>query len=637
MFTDIQGYTSLTQENEAEAIRMLDGYREMVRPVLARYGGREIKTMGDGSLVEFSSALEATECAVEMQRVLRERNENSAPRIVVRIGIHVGDVIHRGGDVFGDAVNIASRIEPLAKGGGICVTGQVYYQVRNKLSTRAQKIDSEGLKNISIPTEVYRLELPWENEASITLEERRLAVLPLDNISPDPNDEYFADGLTDELITSLSRIKGLEVIARTSVLRYKGGAKQVAVIGRELNVGSVLEGSVRKSGNRIRVTAQLINATNEAHVWAETYDRQLDDIFAVQSDIAGKVADALALKLSAHEKLGSRRPTNLEAYTLFLKGKFAATKLSREYQLKAVDYFEKAVTLEPNFAECYAEVAQAWTMMGFFELFPSREAFEKAKGAASKALALDDNLAEGHIAMGRLLRLADWKFEEAEAELKRAVELAPGLALAHAFRAQGLMVLGREEDAVREASRALELDPFSPLTCQILGTVYLYYNQNDKSIELYQRAIDIDPTSPFPMGNLGLAYVRKGEVDRGIKLIERAQELESANASSKGDLAYAYGKACRSEDVKRMLDELLEMQNKSGRAAPSIAGVYITLGDHDKAMEWLEVAAKEHTPYLGSVSQDFIYDPIRSDPRFTALMERLGIPQFKKTPNSQAE
>jgi len=402
-------------------------------------------------------------------------------------------------------------------------------------------------------------------------------------------------------------------------------------------VGSVLEGSVRKAGNRIRVTAQLINATNEAHVWAETYDRQLDDIFAVQSDIAGKVADALALKLSAHEKLESRRPTDLEAYTLFLKGKFAATKLSREYQLKAIDYFEKAVALAPNFAECYAQVAQAWSIMGFFELFPSQEAFEKAKNAASKALVLDDNLAEGHIAMGRLLRFSDWKFEQAEVELKRAVELEPGSALAHAFRAQGLMVLGREEEAVREASKALELDPFSPATCQILGTVYLYNDQNDKAIELYQRAIDIDPSSPFPMGNLGLAYVRKGEVGRGIKLIERAQELESANASSKGDLAYAYGMAGRSADVERVLGELLEMQSKSGRAAPAIAGVYVTLGDHDKAMEWLEVAAKERTPYLGSVSRDFIYDPIRSDPRFKALVERLGIPQSKKAADSHTE
>jgi adenylate cyclase len=339
MFTDIQGYTSLTQSNEALAMKMLESYRSLALPVVQSYGGREIKTMGDGSLIEFPSALEATECAIELQKALHEFNRTAVNKLILRIGIHVGDVIHRGGDIFGDAVNIASRIEPLAEGGGVCISGQAHYQVANKLARKAHKIEVEGLKNVSSATEVYRIEMPWEveSESSGPLDEHRLAVLPLDNISPDPNDEYFADGLTDELITSLSKVNGLEVIARTSVLRYKGGAKQVAVIGRELRVGSVLEGSVRKAGNRIRVTAQLISASNEAHVWAETYDRQLDDIFAVQSDIAGKVADALRLKLSTRVVSKSRRPSNLEAYTLYMRGKVAATKLSKESLIKAID------------------------------------------------------------------------------------------------------------------------------------------------------------------------------------------------------------------------------------------------------------------------------------------------------------
>jgi TolB-like protein/Flp pilus assembly protein TadD len=627
MFTDIQGYTALTQENEQTALRLLERYRELVRPVLSRYGGREVKTMGDGSLIEFGSALEAAECAVEMQRVIHEYNQSAATKMVVRVGIHVGDVVHRGGDVFGDAVNIASRIEPLAKGGGVCVTGQVYYQVMNKLPLKAERIESGGLKNVSIPTEVYRFELPWEAEESSSgnREERRLAVLPLDNISPDPNDEYFAEGLHDELITSLSRVNGLEVIARTSVLRYKGGTKQVAAIGRELNVGSILEGSVRKAGNRIRVTAQLINASNEAHVWAETYDRQLDDIFAVQSDIAGKVADALRLKLSPRTRLESRRTANPEAYTLYLRGKLAATKLNKESLRKAIDYFERAVAIVPDSAECHAEIAQAWLLLGFFELLPSEDSFAKAKAAAEMALALNNNLPEGHIALGRLLRLADWKFEEADVELKRAVELAPGLAAAHAFRAQGLQVLRRTEEAEEEAKKALELDPFSVTTCQILGTVYLYGNEEDKAIELYQRALDIDPSSPFPMGNLGLAYVRKGEVEKGVALIEKAQEFESRNASSMNDLAYAYGRAGRTDDVKRILAELLQMRRETGRAAPSIAGVYVTLGDYDKAMDWLEEAAKEHSAYFGSVTSDFIFDPLRSHPRYVALMKKMGL------------
>ena len=628
MFTDIQGYTSLTQSNEAAAVKMLESFSSLALPLFQGYGGREIKTMGDGSLIEFPSALEATECGIALQSAVRDFNERAENKMIVRVGIHVGDVIHRGGDIFGDAVNIASRIEPLAQGGGVCISGQVHYQVANKIPQRTYKVEVEGLKNVSLPTDVYRIEMPWETEggASGPMEEQRLAVLPLDNISPDSNDEYFADGLTDELITSLSKIEGLEVIARTSVLRYKGGAKQVAVIGRELKVGSVLEGSVRKAGSRIRVTAQLINTSNEAHVWAETYDRQLDDIFAVQSDIAGKVADALRLKLSARVLAKSRRPSNLEAYTLYLRGKVAATKLSKESQLKAIENYEKAVALAPDFAACYAGLAQAWLILGFFELVPSQDAFVKAKASASRALEIDDTVAEGHVAMGRLLRMYDWKFKEADDELARAVELEPNLATAHAFRAQGLSVLGRKEEATAEARKALELDPLSSSACQALGTVYLYDNQNDQAIELYQRALEIDTNNAFPLGNMGLAYVRKGEIEKGISLLEKAQALEGANPASMNDLAYAYGRAGRFEDVRRVLNELLEMRQQSGRAAPAIAGVYVVLGDYDRAFEWLEKAALEHTAYLGSVTQDFIFDPIRPDPRYAELMKRIGLP-----------
>lgn len=628
MFTDIQGYTSMTQKDEAEAMRVLEAYRSLVRPIIPKYGGREVKTMGDGSLIEFGSALEALQCAVDIQKALREFNESAVEKISVRVGIHVGDVIHSGGDVFGDAVNIASRIEPLAAGGGICISGQVYYQIRNKLPYEAVRVEVGELKNVSYPTDVYRIELPWEKEGMKSgegLDVHRLAVLPLDNISPDPNDEYFAAGLTDELITVLSRINGLEVIARTSVLRYKGGNKQVAAIGRELQVGSVLEGSIRKSGNRIRVTTQLINTSNEAHVWAEAYDRQLDDVFAVQSDIAQKVAEALSIKLSRDE-MKLRPAPNLEAYTLYLKGRFAVTKLSTDSFLKAVEYYEKAIALAPSYAECYAALAQAWLLLGFFELLPAEDSFAKAKVYATKALELDATMAEGHVAMGRLLRLFEWRYEDADLELKRAIDLEPNLAGAHVFRAQGLMPLGRKQEAIQEARKALELDPFSSQTCQILGTVYLYDNHIDEAIEFYQRALDIDPDSPFPLGNLGLAYVQKGMVEKGIPMIERAIAIEGTNASSLGDLAYAYGKAGRRDDVTRVLERLLEMRKDSRRAAPAIAGVYTTLGEYEKAFEWLEKALQERTPYLGSIDSDFIFDPIRSDPRFKDITRRIGLP-----------
>jgi len=628
MFTDIVGYTAMTQKDEASALKMLETYRDLVRPLAPKHGGREIKTMGDGSLIEFGSALEASKCAIEMQEVLHRFNEDAPTKILVRIGIHVGDVLHSSGDVYGDAVNIASRIEPLATGGGICISDQVYYQVRNKLPFDALRIEVGELKNISYPTDVYRIELPWERAGAAPgdrSDRRRLAVLPLANISPDPNDEYFADGLTDELITVLSRVKGLEVIARTSVLRYKGGTKQITTIGEELRVGSVLEGSVRKAGNRIRVTAQLIDASNEAHIWADSYDRELNDIFAVQGDIAQKVAEALRLELSAPEALGRHPTPNPEAYTLHLRGRFAMTRLTKESILKGIDFFERAIALAPGYASCYASLAQAWLMLGFFELLPPDDTIPKAKAYASKALELDESVAEGHIAMGRLLRMYEWKFVEAEKELKRATELEPSLATAHAFRAQGLMPLGRVEEAISEAKRALELDPFSAATCQILGTVYLYYGRYDEAIELYGRALEIDPESSFPLGNLGLAYVQKGLLDKGIPLIERADEIERTNPSARNDLAYAYGKAGRMEDVRRILADLLDMRKDSHRAAPAIAGVYTTLGEYDKAFEWLEKAYEEHAPYLASIDHDFVYDPLRSDPRYKDLAQRIGI------------
>ena len=628
MFTDMVGYTALGQIDESLSLALVDEQRKLLRPVFSRHDGKEIKTMGDAFLVEFPSALAAVRCAYAIQRTAREYNISlpEEQRIHLRVGIHLGDVVESQGDISGDAVNIASRIEPLAAPGGVCISRQVYDHVQNKIDLPLVSLGNKTLKNVSAPLEVFKIAMPWDEPAKDLQGRReRLAVLPLDNISPDSNDEYFADGLTEELITALSHVSGLEVIARTSVLRYKGGAKQVAIIGNELRVGSVLEGSVRKAGNKIRVTVQLISTSNEAHVWSETYDRQIDDIFAVQRDIAEKVAEALRLEFSTPGGRKERPTQNLEAYTLWLKGRFASTKLNKESLLRGIDLYDRAVALAPDFAQCYADLAHAWLILGFFELMPSDDAFAKAKSNAARALDLDDALAEGHVAMGRILRMYDWKYSAADDELKRAVELEPNLATAHAFRAQGLMSLGRQDEAENEARKALELDPFSVVTCQVLGTVYLYTGRYDDAIELYERALEINPTSPFPLGNLGLTFVQKGMLEKGIPMIEKANEIESSNPSSMNDLAYSYAKAGRKEDVRKVLANLLEMRKVSKRAAPAIAGVYTALGERDKAFEWLEKGFEEHSPYMASIQHDFIFEPLHNDPRWTDLLRRIGL------------
>ncbi len=302
MFTDIVGYTALTQKDEPLSLRLLEEQRKIVRALLPNHAGKEIKTIGDAFLIEFASALEAVRCAFEIQKALHESNRKRSPenQVLLRIGIHLGDVLHNQNDVYGDAVNIASRIEALAVPGGICLTEQVYAQIKNKFEHPLVSEGSKTLKNVTDNIEIYKVVLPWDRQpvSEMSLDRHRIAVLPFASLSPDPNDEYFADGLTEELIARLSLLKGLEVIARTSVMNYKKKEKNANQIGKELRAGTLIEGSVRKAGNRIRVTAQLINSNTEGHLWAESYDRKLEDIFAVQSEVAESVASSLHLRLS---------------------------------------------------------------------------------------------------------------------------------------------------------------------------------------------------------------------------------------------------------------------------------------------------------------------------------------------------
>ena len=306
MFTDIVGFTSLGQKNESLALALLEEHRKLTRSILKKHHGREVKTIGDAFLVEFASALGAVTCAHEIQKAIFENNQSTPNdrKLRVRIGVHLGDIVDSKGDISGDAVNVASRIEAFAEDGGVCITRHVYDHVRNKLDLEFSNLGPKSLKNVLTPLEVFKINMPWEDEKQGETEEEstnfptyRLAVLPFVSISPKPSDEYFADGLTEELIDSFTQLGLFQVIARTTIMNYKKKEKSVSEIARELKVGSVVEGSVRKSGNKIRVTAQLINCNTEAHLWSACFDAELKDIFQVQRDIAGKVAGPVREKL----------------------------------------------------------------------------------------------------------------------------------------------------------------------------------------------------------------------------------------------------------------------------------------------------------------------------------------------------
>src|SRR5881409_3690160 len=438
MFTDMVDYTSMSEKNEELALTLLEDHRQLLRPVFARHGGREVKTVGDGFLVEFPSALEAVRCGLEIQQLMYRRNQGvtSEKKILLRVAVHLGDVEHRDGDVYGDAVNIASRIQSLTDPGGICITQQVYDHVRKNEEFRMVALGQNRLKNVQTPTEVYRV-LPASERGEPTktdaLEPRRVAALPLAIISSDQQDEYFADGLTEEIINTLSTIPGLRVIARTSVMKYKQVNKSVGEIGRELKVGSILEGSVRKAGGRLRITIQLIDVGSEAPIWAQKYDRELEDVFEIQTDIAERVAEALKVQLLRENRklIEQKAPEDIAAYVLYLRGRYYWSKRTREDLEKAISYFGEAIQKDPNYALAHAGMADCYTLMGRHLYLPVKEAFEKARDYANRALELNDDLAEAHTALAAVLMIYNWDWDLAEEQFKHAIQLNPNYVNAH--------------------------------------------------------------------------------------------------------------------------------------------------------------------------------------------------------------
>src|SRR6476620_3445554 len=425
MFTDMVGYSALSQRDEKLAQELLEEHRRLLREIFPRFNGTEIKTIGDAFLVEFGSALEAAQCAIEIQRTLAKRNADIAPdrRIELKIGIHIGNVVHRGGDVYGDGVNIASRIEPVAGPGGICVSVVAERQARNALEARFEKLAPTYLKNISVPMDLFRIVLPWEHksevrgqkseigkssvipkggrsaligalgllvviasgwwwfshrgnqststprqrEAATAIPGKSIAVLPFENLSRDPDNAFFTDGVQDEILTDLAKIADLKVISRTSVMQYKSGApRNLRKIGEELGVAHVVEGSVQRAANKIRVNAQLLDARTDAHLWAQTYDRDLADVFAIQSEIAKAIADQLQAELSPNEKKAIEQPptTDLAAFDLYSRAKtllltVTASATGEPDLRKAIELLDEAVKRDPSFFDAYCQLAYA--------------------------------------------------------------------------------------------------------------------------------------------------------------------------------------------------------------------------------------------------------------------------------------
>jgi len=636
MFTDMVGYTALGQRNEAMSLALVEEQRKVIRPVLARYKGREIKTIGDAFLVTFPNAVDAVRCAYDIQRTAREFNlaMMAHEKIHLRIGVHLGEVVELGGDVHGDAVNVASRIESLAEDGGVCVTRQVYDHVANKLELPLVSIGAKALKNVTSPVEVFKVELPWESKtenpphpATQDLDRRRVAVLPFRSMSPDPDDEYFAEGMTEEIISTVSGISGLKVISRTSVTGYKGTTKNLREIGKELEVGSVLEGSLRKAGNKIRVTTQLIDVARDEHLWAQNYDRNLDDVFTVQSDVANHIAEALRVRILNPEKerIGKKPTEDTAAYELYLKGKHYLNKRGMDDLKKALKYFELAVHEDPDFALGYACISDCNSILRSNWGVEPEASFARAKEMVAKALEIDPGLAEAHASWGMLLH-SEFDFRRAEEEFRKAIELKPSYSMAHMWYFILLNYQMRWDEAREQIEKALELDPLSPVIHLNYGAYYWAKRDYRNAIEPLKKAAELG--FPVAHGMLGGAYGMLKEFEEMKR--EFALDVELLKDSVPFERLYSDAwMACLTGDKEALVRLLPEVEShfhdERGPEAFIIAMAYSWLGENAKAFEWLERSFSRREFALPSIQAEPFFDGIRGDPRYSDFLKKLGL------------
>ncbi len=632
MFTDMVDYTAISEKNEALALTLIEDHRQLLRPVFAKHAGREVKTTGDGFLVEFPSALEAVRCALEIQQLMDKRNHNVPPerKILLRVAVHLGDVEHRDGDIYGDTVNIASRIQALADPGGICITQQVYDHVRNNEEFRTVALGHSQLKNVQTPAEVYSV-LPPTGKAKPTksdaLEPRRVAALPLAILSSDQQDEYFADGLTEEIINTLSSIPGLRVIARTSVMKYKQATKSVGEIGRELKVGTILEGSVRKAGGRLRITIQLIDVGSEVPIWAQKYDRELSDVFKIQTDIAERVAEALKVQVLKESRrlIEQKAPEDIGAYVLYLRGRYYWSRRTKEDLEKAMAYFGEAIEKDRNYALAHAGMADCYTLMGRHLYLPRKEAYPKAKDYANRALELNDNLAEAHTALAAVLMIYDWDWNAAQEHFQHAIHLNPNYANAHYLHSMLLQTTGNLQESVRAAEKAQALDPLSPAIGMGVVQAYFFSEQFDKAIEECRKYLEMNPREVVAQDFLVHLMVQNGFFKEAEEEARRLAEISERKAETTAHFAYVNAAWGRLEEAMKLFETAVAA-SKAGYSNPTIfISVYSILGDQDNAFRWAEDALKSGKVSFPSLRFSPDLKKFRTDPRYNSLLAKVEL------------
>ena len=665
MFTDIVGYTAMMQTNEQKAVAVIKHYNSSLEKLVSQYNGQVLNYYGDGSLCIFPSATDAVNCSLALQKELK--NE---PIVPLRIGLHIGEVFFEDAKALGDGVNVASRVQSLGQENAILLSGEIYDKIKNNPSFSTTSLGQFNFKNVDKAMEVFALSnegltIPkrskiegklkeksgkrrivittaliviffiagffvyktfFTDKASSETRNQSIAVLPFVDMSPAKDQEYFSDGMSEELLNLLSKTEGLKVISRTSSFSFKGKNLDVREIGKNLGVANILEGSIRKSGNMIRITAQLIEVSKGTHLWSETYDREMKDVFVLQDEISKMIVDILKIKLSGKQtnQLAKSFTKSPEAYEDYLKGRYHWNTRTDEGIRKAIVYFEDAIKKDSNYAAAYSGLADTYLTLYDYELMSYDESTSKAKDAAQRALKINDNLAEAHNSLAHI-DLHEWKWENAEQGFRKAITLDPGYILAHHWYALCLTAMGKTNEAVTQMEKARELDPLSTRINADLGMAYLSAGKNDKAIEQEKKTLELNPKSSGARWIRGMAYQRKGMFEQAIKDYLDALELSPGNPNYLAALGHVYASSGNTVEANNTLDTLFVVSKREPVSPFFFALVYAGLNDKENALKWLEKAVEEKSGSVRYLKMEPRLENLRKEPRYIALMKKIGL------------
>lgn len=677
MFSDIVGYTAIMRKSETEGFNSLKRYRQIIEEQVTLHHGEILHHYGDGSLSVFSSTQEAIKCGIEVQQILRQ-----APKLDLRIGLHYGEVAKEGEYVYGNGINIASRVESMAAPGSILITEKILHQVKEFPDFKFAPLGKYAFKNVKEKMAVFAVDaqgvvVPKKDDIAVSqkaqpvpkksayltkyvlpfalslitiallligvsyfssngkvtsldqssVDEKSIAVLPFRDLSPNGDQEYFGDGIAEEILIGLAKVKDLKVIGRTSSFSFKGQDTDLREIGEKLGVATVLEGSIRKDSNRIRVVAQLVNTSNGYQLWNQTFDRQINDIFSIQEEIAQAVAKSLTSILLEEEekaKVILVSTKNQDAYEWYLRGKHMLSQRTDGAE-KAKDFFQKAIELDPAFTAAYAGMGRAYLWLAWGYYLPSHEAFPQALRYAEEALKLDKDLAYGHALVGSVNLWYKWDWARAKSALERATAIDPQETEALLDLGWYYAITGQFDLAFIEVKKAISPDPINLEYNIDLADMYRMAQQYDQALETARTMLYVFPNNSDTHWIMGLIYFTKGEYGQAESYFQKSVDLSDEEPWALVHLALAQTKT-NPQAASALIQTLIADQNLVETVPVEIAMVYLNLGDKNTALDLLEKAYDINANWLVSINSDPVWKPLRRDNRFRALIRKMKFP-----------